>query len=104
MASRAASNRYFDDVADVFLCPVNFTPAFPHDRESGGKWIPACAGMTCVSAFQVYLPAARTRSPSSGLGINSVCKLQVRNRLPAVDAWQVARPGNMRGTGKVAII
>jgi amidase len=31
MASRVAWNRYFDDVADVFLCPVNFTPAFPHD-------------------------------------------------------------------------
>jgi len=31
MAARAAWNRYFDDVADVFLCPVNFTPAFPHD-------------------------------------------------------------------------
>jgi amidase len=31
MAARATWNRYFDDVADVFLCPVNFTPAFPHD-------------------------------------------------------------------------
>jgi amidase len=31
MAARVAWNRYFDDVADVFLCPVNFTPAFPHD-------------------------------------------------------------------------
>jgi amidase len=31
MAARAAWNRYFNDVADVFLCPVNFTPAFPHD-------------------------------------------------------------------------
>lgn len=31
MAARAAWTRYFDDVADVFLCPVNFTPAFPHD-------------------------------------------------------------------------
>jgi amidase len=31
MASRAAWNRHFDDVADVFLCPVNITPAFPHD-------------------------------------------------------------------------
>jgi len=30
MASRAAWNRYFDGI-DVFLCPVNFTPAFPHD-------------------------------------------------------------------------
>jgi amidase len=30
MAARAAWNRYFDDV-DVFLCPVDFTPAFPHD-------------------------------------------------------------------------
>jgi amidase len=30
MASRAAWNRYFDDV-DVFLCPVNFAPAFAHD-------------------------------------------------------------------------
>jgi amidase len=30
MASRAAWGRYFDDV-DVFLCPANFTPAFPHD-------------------------------------------------------------------------
>jgi amidase len=30
MAARAAWNRYFNDV-DVFLCPVNFTPAFPHD-------------------------------------------------------------------------
>lgn len=31
MAARAAWNRYFDEVADVFLCPVNFTLAFPHD-------------------------------------------------------------------------
>jgi amidase len=30
MTARAAWNRYFDDI-DVFLCPVNFTPAFPHD-------------------------------------------------------------------------
>jgi amidase len=30
MAIRAAWCRYFDDV-DVFLCPVNFTAAFPHD-------------------------------------------------------------------------
>jgi amidase len=30
MAARVAWNRYFDDV-DVFLCPANFTPAFPHD-------------------------------------------------------------------------
>ena len=30
MASRAAWSRYFDDV-DVFLCPVNFALAFPHD-------------------------------------------------------------------------
>jgi amidase len=27
---RAAWSRYFADV-DVFLCPTNFTPAFPHD-------------------------------------------------------------------------
>jgi amidase len=31
MAARAAWNRYFNGIADVFLCPVNFTPAFPHD-------------------------------------------------------------------------
>jgi amidase len=30
MAARAAWNRYFDDI-DVFLCPINVTPAFPHD-------------------------------------------------------------------------
>jgi amidase len=30
MAARAAWSRYFDDI-DVFLCPANFTPAFPHD-------------------------------------------------------------------------
>jgi amidase len=30
MAARAAWDRYFREV-DVFLCPVNFTPAFPHD-------------------------------------------------------------------------
>ena len=30
MAARAAWNRYLDET-DVFLCPVNFTPAFPHD-------------------------------------------------------------------------
>jgi amidase len=29
-AARAAWSRYFDDL-DVFVCPVNFTPAFPHD-------------------------------------------------------------------------
>jgi amidase len=30
MAARAAWTSYFEDV-DVFLCPANFTPAFPHD-------------------------------------------------------------------------
>ena len=30
MALRAAWSRYFEDV-DVFLCPANFTAAFPHD-------------------------------------------------------------------------
>ncbi|MDT7725601.1 MAG: amidase [Actinomycetota bacterium] len=30
MASRAAWTRYFEDV-DVFVCPANFTAAFPHD-------------------------------------------------------------------------
>jgi amidase len=30
MSSRAAWGRYFNDF-DVFLCPTNFTPAFPHD-------------------------------------------------------------------------
>jgi amidase len=30
MSVRAAWNRYFEQV-DVFLCPANFTPAFPHD-------------------------------------------------------------------------
>jgi amidase len=30
MAARAAWGRYFNEV-DVFLCPLNFTPAFPHD-------------------------------------------------------------------------
>jgi amidase len=33
MAARAAWNRYFSEI-DVFLCPVNFTPAFPHDTRS----------------------------------------------------------------------
>ena len=30
MASRAAWASYFEGI-DVFLCPVNFTPAFPQD-------------------------------------------------------------------------
>jgi amidase len=30
MSARAAWSRYFTDF-DVFLCPANFTPAFPHD-------------------------------------------------------------------------
>jgi amidase len=30
MGARAAWSRYFDDF-DVFVCPANFTPAFPHD-------------------------------------------------------------------------
>jgi amidase len=31
LRARAAWSSYFDEV-DVFLCPANFTPAFPHDR------------------------------------------------------------------------
>jgi amidase len=31
MSARAAWSRYFEDI-DLFLCPTNFTPAFPHDR------------------------------------------------------------------------
>jgi len=30
MSARAAWSRYFEDI-DLFLCPTNFTPAFPHD-------------------------------------------------------------------------
>jgi amidase len=30
MAARTVWSRYFNEI-DVFLCPVNFTPAFPHD-------------------------------------------------------------------------
>jgi amidase len=30
MAARTAWHRYFGDI-DVFVCPANFTPAFPHD-------------------------------------------------------------------------
>jgi amidase len=37
MAARAAWNRYFDDTADVFLCPATFTPAFPHDERPFDK-------------------------------------------------------------------
>ena len=45
MASRAAWGRYFGDVADVFLCPVNFAPAFPHDeRPFEGRTIPTPEG------------------------------------------------------------
>jgi amidase len=36
MAARAAWQRYFDAV-DVFLCPANFTPAFPHDVRPFGQ-------------------------------------------------------------------
>ena len=36
MAFRAAWTRYFADV-DVFLCPTNFTPAFPHDTSPWGE-------------------------------------------------------------------
>jgi len=31
MSARAAWGRYFED-HDVFVCPTNFTPAFPHDH------------------------------------------------------------------------
>jgi amidase len=31
MSARAAWGRYFNDI-DVFLCPTNFTPAFPHNN------------------------------------------------------------------------
>jgi len=30
MSARASWSRYFEDI-DLFLCPTNFTPAFPHD-------------------------------------------------------------------------
>jgi amidase len=36
MATRAAWQRYFRDV-DVFICPANFTAAFPHDNRPFGE-------------------------------------------------------------------
>jgi Asp-tRNA(Asn)/Glu-tRNA(Gln) amidotransferase A subunit family amidase len=36
MAARAAWQRYFRET-DVFLCPVNFTAAFPHDARPFGQ-------------------------------------------------------------------
>ncbi|HMG31959.1 MAG TPA: amidase family protein, partial [Jiangellaceae bacterium] len=35
MSMRAAWTRYFTDI-DVFLCPTNFTAAFPHDSRPFG--------------------------------------------------------------------
>jgi amidase len=44
MAVRAAWDRYFRDV-DVFLCPVNFTAAFPHDpRPFHERTVPTADG------------------------------------------------------------
>jgi amidase len=73
MAARAAWGRYFDEV-DVFVCPTNFTTAFPHDgrpfeartvatdrgeRPYGDQafWVapPALAGLPALSA-----PVGRT--------------------------------------------
>jgi amidase len=36
MSARIAWSRYFEDI-DVFLCPSNFTPAFPHDDRPFGE-------------------------------------------------------------------
>jgi amidase len=36
MSMRAAWMRYFSDI-DVFLCPTNFTAAFPHDSRPFGE-------------------------------------------------------------------
>jgi amidase len=36
VAARGAWTRYFGDI-DVFVCPVNFTPAFPHDGRPFGE-------------------------------------------------------------------
>jgi amidase len=36
MVARAAWSRYFDEV-DVFVCPANFTAAFPHDSRPFGE-------------------------------------------------------------------
>jgi amidase len=36
MAARAAWSAYFSST-DVFMCPVNFTPAFPHDARPFGE-------------------------------------------------------------------
>jgi amidase len=36
MSARAAWSSYFNDI-DVFLCPTNFTPAFPHDGRPFGE-------------------------------------------------------------------
>ena len=44
MAVRAAWGRYFREI-DVFLCPVNFTPAFPHDpRPFEQRTVPTADG------------------------------------------------------------
>ncbi|MEU9831380.1 amidase family protein [Streptosporangium sp. NPDC048047] len=44
MAARAAWTRYFEEI-DVFLCPVNFTTAFPHDdRPFAERVIPTAEG------------------------------------------------------------
>jgi amidase len=36
MAARAGWSRYFEDI-DVFVCPANFTAAFPHDARPFGQ-------------------------------------------------------------------
>lgn len=55
VAFRAAWHGYFRDI-DVWLCPVNFTAAFPHDDpppdyDAQGFWIanPALPGLPCLS-------------------------------------------------------
>lgn len=58
MLARAAWTHYFNDV-DLFLCPVNLTPAFPHDTRPFDQ--PTITSGQCERPYvdQVLLDVAR---------------------------------------------
>ncbi|MEV6412470.1 amidase family protein [Kribbella sp. NPDC051718] len=75
MATRAAWQRYFEDI-DVFLCPTSFTTAFPHDdrpfeeRTIDGR--PYDAQVFWIShASLTGLPAVSMPIPTSGLPVGA---------------------------------
>jgi amidase len=116
MAARAIWSHYFNDV-DVFLCPANFTPAFPHDtRPFESRTIRTPEGdrpydnqvfwvsHSSLAGLPATAPVGRTPGGSLSARRSSPRSTRTTLRSPSRSCWRMRRADTRHPRSRLAAL